>query len=91
MEDGNGLLSLFPPLNSEEFRKFSDEFPCIIRKGLGDTLQIDGKQYVFPMPPNVELNNVAIANIYNYIIYRWHPDLDPATAIEMEAKLESCE
>lgn len=90
MEDGNGLLSLYPPLNSEEFTDFADGFPCIVRKGLSDTLEIDGKQYIFPMPANAELNNVAIANIYNYIIYRWHPHLDPTTAIEMAAKLDSC-
>lgn len=90
MDDGNGLLSLYPPLNTPEFKEYADRFACIVHRGLSDTLHIQGKEFVFPMPENKELNNVAISNIYNYIIYRWHPDLKPSTAIEMREKLEAC-
>lgn len=90
MEDGNGLMSLYPPLNTAAFQGYSSEFACIIRNGLSDTLRIDNKDFVFPMPENRELNNVAISNIYNYIIYKWHPDLKPTTANEVQEKLDNC-
>jgi len=90
MEDGSGLLSLYPSLSSSEFKRFNDQFACIVRIGLKDTLTIDRKEFVFPMPANPELNNITIANIYNYITYKWHPDLPPTTAVEVQSDLETC-
>ena len=90
MEDGTGLLSLYPALNSPEFKRFKDQFACIVKNGLKDTLTIDQKEFIFPMPANPELNNVTIANIYNYIVYKWHSDLPITNAIKVQSELENC-
>lgn len=90
MEDGKGLMSLYPPLDAVEFEHYVSEFSCIIRQGLTDTLSIAQKEFVFPMPAIPELNNVEISNIYNYIKHRWHPHLPVKSAIQVQSELDTC-
>ena len=90
MEDGKGLMSLYPPLDTPEFEQYTSRFSCIIRQGLSDTILIGQKEFIFPMPAIPELNNVEIANIYNYIRHTWHPKLSPKTAIQVQSELDTC-
>jgi hypothetical protein len=90
MSEGEGLASLYPALTSKTFEQFSPDFACIIRYGLSDSITVDGQQFTFPMPGNQKLNAVEIANIYNYIIYQWHPNLMPTTSSDIENDLLRC-
>lgn len=91
MEDGSGLERLYPPLNGPSFvTSFSDDFACIVRYGLADTIDVDKLEFSFPMPPNAELNNIEISNIYNYIVTRWHPSLKPTNGNLVKDRLETC-
>ncbi|MBK8504442.1 MAG: cytochrome c [Saprospiraceae bacterium] len=90
MADGKGLMSLYPPLNTPEFQDYADQFSCIIRQGLSDTITVVQKEFIFPMPAIPELNNVEISNIYNYIRHTWQPHLAPKTAIQVQSELDNC-
>ena len=90
MSEGEGLAALYPPLTSTSFERFAPRFACIVRYGLSDTISVNGQQFSFPMPGNDKLNPVEIANIYNYIVYQWHPTLKPITSDKMQNDLLSC-
>ncbi len=90
MEQGQGMASLYPPLNTPEFTRYTDVFACIIREGMNETMTVAGNEYIFPMPAIPELNNVEISNIYNFIIHEWHTGIPPKTAIQVESELKDC-
>ncbi|NND34005.1 MAG: cytochrome c [Saprospiraceae bacterium] len=90
MSDGSGLEKLYPSLVSQDFETYAPAFACIIRYGLDDTVMVDGTAFNFPMPANPALNAVEISNIYNYIIYRWHPSLAPVQTGQVENALQKC-
>ena len=49
--------------------------PCIIRYGLADTIQVNGKDYWQPMTGIAHLTDIEISNIINYINEAWGNDL----------------
>ncbi len=90
MADGQGMEGLYPPLAHPILEEYGNRFACIVREGMTDTIVLDDKEFVFPMPGNKELNNVEISNIYNYIIHRWHPHLPTVSANQIKLDLEEC-
>ena len=90
MSDGHGLAKLYPPLVTEDFSKYALTFSCIVRYGLADTIAVNGSEFSFEMPAIPQLNEVEISNIYNYIIHRWHPSLEPIHDKEVENQLKLC-
>ncbi|MCB0705889.1 MAG: cytochrome c [Saprospiraceae bacterium] len=76
MEDGSGLIGNIPPLaDSDFFRDNMSLVPCIIRYGLADTIQVNGKDYWQPMTGIAHLTDIEISNIINYINEAWGNDL----------------
>ena len=91
LDEGQGLASMNPPLNDVSFREeYASQFGCIVRYGLDDTLQIGIRTFDIPMPGNKELTAAEIANIYNYIVHSWHPEMAKTSESEMQEQLKSC-
>lgn len=90
MAEGEGLAALYPPLTSADFERFAPRFACIVKYGLSDTMSVNGQLFSFPMPGNDKLNAVEIANIYNYIVYQWHPTIKPTTSDKMQNDMTRC-
>jgi mono/diheme cytochrome c family protein len=91
MSNGEGLQSLYPALTSNEFRdQFSEQFACIVRYGLADTIVVEGKTFDAPMQGIAELSAAEIANIYNYITSQWHPELPAVSEQQVENMLSTC-
>ncbi len=68
MADGRGLSGLIPPLaNSDYLEKHFEELVCIIRYGLKDTIQVNGKYYSEVMPPSYGINDVELVNLINFV------------------------
>lgn len=89
--DGSGLLALYPPLTeSESIATDANRIPCAIRYGLSDTLTRDGVQFSTPMEALPSINDVEIANIYNYMAEQWYPQLPPLTDKDVRLALSSC-
>jgi len=91
MEDGYGLMALYPPLrNSDHFEASIDRFACIVRFGMNESLSINDRTYDVPMQGIPQLTETEIANIYNFIQSSWYPDLPVLTESDIFQQLDSC-
>lgn len=91
MDDGTGLELIYPPLaGSDYIRDNQDKLPCIISKGLLDTILVNGNQYSGAMGGYPQLNNVEITNIINYINSAWGNDYGLQKLRNVTPILEEC-
>lgn len=91
MEDGQGLRGLIPPLAGADYVAADPlRMACIIRRGLADTIVVNGKTYQQKMPGNAVLNPVEIHNIINYINQAWGNNWGYTKMQEVEAALQKC-
>jgi len=91
MEDGSGLIGNIPPLaNADYLTKHADKIACIIRYGITEAIEVNGKKYTTPMAGVPELKDVEIANIINYINHEWGNDNGYTTIKQVQTQLSSC-
>ncbi len=92
MDNGEGLGALIPPLAGADYLvNHRDELPCLIRKGIQDTIVVNGKMYAEKMPANEALSDVQITNILNYINNSWG-NKNPAFQLEtLREMLKKCQ
>lgn len=92
MDNGEGLVALIPTLvNSDYLANHLDQLPCLIRKGLQDTIIVNGKVYSEKMPPNGDLSDIQITNILNYINSSWGNQHPPFQLEAVRELLKKCE
>ncbi len=92
MDKGEGLGALIPPLAGADFLATQrDRLPCIIRKGLQDTIVVNGKVYSEVMPPNPGLSDIQITNILNYIHSSWGNSQPPYPLEGVRELLKKCD
>jgi mono/diheme cytochrome c family protein len=72
--DGKGLANLYPPLDREDILKDKGRLACIIKNGMNDTIQVNGKPFARPMPPNQKLTDLEMAEIISFIGIKWGKD-----------------
>ena len=65
-KEGKGLAGLYPPM-AQEYLKDKNRLSVWTKHGIQDSLQIDGKLYVRPMPGNPALKDLEIAEIITYV------------------------
>ncbi len=69
MEDGRGLKRLIPGLNDENYLSTNfHKLPCIIKYGLEEEIEVNGKNYKESMPDHLQLTDVQIKHIINYFL-----------------------
>lgn len=91
MEDGTGLKGIIPPLKNSDFLYNNQEkLTCIIRKGITETILVNGKTYKQPMPGNPKLTQGDIANIINYINQAWGNKIKPVLYDDVLKQYETC-
>lgn len=72
MDSGEGLGALIPPLAASDYlAKNRERLPCIVRRGLQDTIVVNGKIYAEKMAGMPGLSDIQIANLLNYINTNW--------------------
>lgn len=72
MDDGIGLSALIPPLAGSDYLKsHRDRLPCILRKGLSDTIYVNGRMYAEQMPGVPTLSDIQVTNLLNFINNSW--------------------
>ncbi len=92
MEDGSGVAGLIPPLAQADYVELNQELlPCIIRYGLEDEIEVNGRTYEQPMQGIKKLTDTEIANIINYINTSWGNDYPIMPLGQVRAILEECE
>ena len=92
MDHGEGLGALIPPLaGSDYLGKHLNELPCAIRRGLKDTIVVNGKTYSEQMPPNGDLSDIQITNLLNYINSSWGNKQAPYELETVRELLKKCQ
>ena len=91
-DNGQGLGELIPTLAQADYiGQNRAALPCILVRGLADTIVVNGKTYAGqPMPANADLNEIQVANILNYIHNSWGNQHKDFTLEEVRKQLESC-
>ncbi|HLP94978.1 MAG TPA: cytochrome c [Saprospiraceae bacterium] len=91
MDNGVGLGALMPPLaGSDYLSSHRQSLPCIIRHGLQDTIQVNGRVYAEQMPGNKNLSEIQITNVLNYVLQSWGNKITPYTLEEVQQALDQC-
>ncbi|MCB0618240.1 MAG: cytochrome c [Saprospiraceae bacterium] len=90
--DGQGLQGLIPPLAAADYlQEKRERLACIIRYGLQDTIEVNGRTYGQVMTGIPELSETEIANIINYIHHAWGNDFGYVPFDEVRRSLTGCE
>jgi mono/diheme cytochrome c family protein len=91
-EDGTGLARLYPPLKESDYLKNNERTViCSIKYGQTGEIKVNGIVYNQPMPPNLRLTNLEIAEIATYIYNTWGGKRKLFTHREVEQILGSCQ
>ncbi len=92
MDTGEGLGALIPSLISADYlTKNHDQLACIVRYGLRDSIQVNGKIYAEEMPAADKLSDIDITNVLNYVNTHLGNQNPLLTLEEVRARLDKCE
>jgi len=69
--DGRGLVNLYPPIHPPGDKK---RFIQIAKYGIDKEITVDGVTYNRPMPANLNLTNLEIAEIATFVYNKWGDD-----------------
>jgi mono/diheme cytochrome c family protein len=91
-DTGAGLGALIPPLAGADYlTTYRADLPCVIRRGLADTIVVNGVTYGGqPMPANAALSDIQVYNLLNYVGQAWGNQLPDYQLNEVRAALEKC-
>ncbi|MGB3180059.1 MAG: cytochrome c [Cyclobacteriaceae bacterium] len=71
-EDGTGFAQLYPPLKDSDYLQEDVERAfCIIRNGLSEEIEVNGKTYRQAMPAHDRLTDLEIAEIMTFVYSEW--------------------
>jgi mono/diheme cytochrome c family protein len=91
MDDGSGLRGLIPPLaGSDYLTRHRHRLACLIRHGQQGEIVVNGVRYNRPMPGDLELTEVHITNILNYIQTNFGNRNEVFTVQEVNRTLQNC-
>lgn len=85
MDDGTGLRDMIPPVH-KPFNRTAKDVVCLIRNGQS----VVDSSAMLAMPSFPQLSTVDIANVLNYIGWKWQKEHDFMTADDVEKALNSC-
>ena len=89
--DGAGLAGLYPPIAGSDYLKANkNAVVCSMRYGQQGPIVGNGKTYNRPMPAQLQLSALDIAEITTYIYSQWGDDKRLVTGKEAEAILANC-
>jgi cytochrome c551 len=90
-EKGQGLAGLYPPIAGSDFLKDNKSLIlCSMRYGLKDTIVVNGKTYRQPMPANLQLQALDVAEIATYIYNEWGNEKVITDVKSVQKTLENC-
>jgi len=89
---GEGLGTLTPPLTDTTFLKTNrNKLASYIKKGIKDTITVNGQQYEGTMPAFAELYDIDIAQLLVYITNSFGNNQGIYTPEEVSAALKATE
>lgn len=91
-KEGNGLGRIYPPLDSSDFMDNNlNAVICIIKYGKEGSLLVNGIEYNKPMPGNIRLTELEVAEISTYIYNTWSHHRGMIDVKEVTTVLSTCQ
>ncbi|RIV21623.1 cytochrome c [Fibrisoma montanum] len=69
--DGKGLEALYPPIAGSDYLVNKNTVTCLIRYGQRGPIVVNGKTYNRPMPAQLQLSDLEVAELMTYIYNEW--------------------
>ncbi|MEL6941255.1 MAG: cytochrome c, partial [Bacteroidota bacterium] len=92
MDDGTGLAKNIPTIVGADYiAKHREQLPCIIHRGLVDTIVVNGTTYNEAMPGFPKLTEAEVANIINYMLHEWNSEVKELNMKEVREGLANCD
>ncbi|WP_080239928.1 c-type cytochrome [Spirosoma rigui] len=88
--DGKGLAALYPPLAGSDYLANKDSVICLIKYGLQGPIVVNGKKYNRPMPAQLQLSALEVAEITTYIYNEWSDETTVTDVKTVTPILEKC-
>lgn len=90
-QNGEGLARLIPPLKGTDLPERDSLIACIIKNGLKEEIMVNGVMYNQPMPANLHLTNLEIAEISTYLHNQFFGETFLVTIESVNKALSHCE
>lgn len=91
MNDGSGLEGLFPPMDKSDYlKKHKLDLACMIRYGLEGKISVNGKEYNQKMEGFPKISESDIANIVNYINFKFLGEEEYVNIKQIKDMLSNC-
>lgn len=87
---GEGLAALYPPIANSDYLKDKNKVICLIKYGLQGPIVVNGKPYNRPMPAQLQLSDLEVAEITTYIYNEWGGETKLTGVKEVSPILEAC-
>lgn len=89
--DGTGLARLYPPLKNSDYMLLNKrEVICGIRYGQQGEIVVNGVLFNQPMPANLSITDLEIAEIATYIYTEFADSVQIITINDVKKIMESC-
>lgn len=89
--NGKGLAALYPPIDGSDYLVNKDDVICLIKYGQQGEIVVNGKRYNRPMPAQLQLSDLEVAEITTYIYNEWGGEDSLTSAKEVGPVLAKCE
>lgn len=90
-KDGKGLARLYPPLKNSDYMVLNkDKVICGIRYGQQGEIMVNGVLFNQPMPANLSITDLEIAEIATYIYSEFADSVQIITINDVKKIMESC-
>ncbi|RYC70271.1 MULTISPECIES: c-type cytochrome [Spirosoma] len=89
--DGKGVAALYPPLAGSDYLANKDKVICLIKYGLNGPIVVNGKRYNRPMPAQLQLSDLEVAEITTYIYNEWGKETGLTSVTAVTPILKACE
>lgn len=87
---GQGVAALYPPLAGSDYLKNKDSVICLIKYGLQGPIVVNGKRYNRPMPAQLQLSDLEVAEITTYIYNEWGGETKLTSVTAVSPVLKQC-
>ncbi len=89
--DGSGLARLYPPLKNSDYMLLNrDKVICGMRYGQQGEIVVNGVVFNQPMPANLSITDLELAEIATYIYTVFGDTVQIVTINEVRLIMESC-
>ncbi len=86
MANGQGVAGTFPPLAGADYLKDNaKKIIEIVKKGLNETITVNGTEYKQVMPPSVGLTDEEVRDVVNYVLNSWDNNAGQVTLEDVQA------